>query len=319
MATPVVSVVISAYRSPYLRDAIASVHAQTFSDLEIIVVDDGSPESVQIGGCLCLRQTNQVPGAARNTGIRAAGGVYIAFLDSDDSWEPTYLAEQIAAIRKDQGFDLIYCNALMMRHPESARPTLMESTPPRDLMTWSNLLRDDVTVYLSGVVARREALLDAGLLDERCIHGEDFDPWMRLLKNDARMVFQPRVLLNRRLHPDSLSPDALNHSEKALLMLAKFRGRSDLTAERTAIEWRESRLALGAIAVLVRMLATPGARVAGRGTVHPPRPCSRPPEGLRRHTLGGWRGRVASGEHRSTAHQPRRPRRTPTAPYRGES
>jgi glycosyltransferase involved in cell wall biosynthesis len=237
MATPVVSVVIPAYRSPYLAEAIASVQAQTFSDFEIIVVDDGSPEPVQIGGCLCLRQANQGPASARNTGVRAARGVYVAFLDSDDSWEPTYLEEQIAAIRK--GFDLVYCNALMMGQPESTRRTLMESTPPRDLVTCTSLLRDAFTVYLSGVVARREALLEAGLFDERFIHGEDFDLWMRLLKTGARMAFQPRVLLNRRLHVDSLSADALIHSEKALLVLDKFRGRSDLTAaERNATEWR---------------------------------------------------------------------------------
>lgn len=239
MAAPVVSVVIPAYRSPYLRDAIASVQSQTFSDFEIIVVDDGSPEPLQIDGCLCLRQANQGPAAARNTGIRAARGVYIAFLDSDDSWEPTYLAEQIAAIRKDQGFDLIYCNAMMMGQPESARRTLMESTPPRGLVTCTSLLRDDFTVYLSGVVARRAAVLEAGLFDERFIHGEDFDLWMRMLKKGARMAFQPRILLNRRLHADSLSADALIHSEKALLVLEKFRGRPDLTAaERTAAEWR---------------------------------------------------------------------------------
>jgi len=239
MATPVVSVVIPAYRSPYLRHALASVHAQTFSDFEIIVVDDGSPEPLQIGGCRCLRQENQGPAAARNTGIRAARGVYVAFLDSDDTWEPTYLEEQIAAIGKDPGFDLIYCNALMMGQPERTRRTLMESSPPREFMTCSNLLREDVTVYLSGVVARREVLLEAGLFDERFIHGEDFDLWMRLLKNGARMMLQPRVLLNRRLHADSLSADALTHSEKALLVLEKFRGRSDLTAaERTATEWR---------------------------------------------------------------------------------
>src|SRR5260370_9680540 len=90
MATPVVSVVIPAYRSPYLRHAIESVQAQTFSDFEIIVVDDGSPERLQIGGYLCLRQANQRPAAARNTGIRAPHGVYAAFLYTDHSWEPTY-------------------------------------------------------------------------------------------------------------------------------------------------------------------------------------------------------------------------------------
>lgn len=247
MTTPTVSVVIPFYRAQYLRDAIESVQKQTFDDYEIIVVDDGSPDSPEVEGWLrsdrgrlqYLRQKNKGPAAARNTGIRAAQGRFVAFLDSDDAWEPTYLEEQLTAIHKGQGFDVIHCNALMIGQPESARLALMQSTPPRDLATCTSLLRDDVTVYLSSVVARREALLEAGLFDERFIHGEDFDLWMRLLKNGARMGFQPRVLLNRRLHADSLSADALIHSDKALLVLEKFRDRPDLTAgERTAAETR---------------------------------------------------------------------------------
>jgi len=247
MTAPTVSVVIPFYRSEYLHAAIQSVQRQTFHDYEIIVVDDGSPDQPEVEAWLgadrvrlqYLRQENQGPAAARNSALRAARGRFVAFLDSDDTWEPTYLEEQLAELTRDQGFDLIYCNALMMGQPESTRRTLMESTPPRDRITCSDLLQDDVTVCLSSVVARREALLEAGLFDERFIHGEDFDLWMRLLKNGGRMAFQPRVLLNRRLHADSLSADALNHSENALLVVEKFRGRSDLTAaERTAAELR---------------------------------------------------------------------------------
>ena len=239
MATPAVSVVIPAYRSPYLHEATASVQAQTFSDFEIIIVDDGSPEAIQIDGCLCLRQTNQGPAAARNTGIRAARGVYVAFLDSDDTWEPTYLEEQLAAIRRDPSLDLIYCNALMMGRPESERRRLLESAPTRAPATCASLVRGEYTVYLSGVVARREALLEAGLFDERFVHGEDFDLWVRMVKRGARMGFQPRVLLNRRLHAESLSFDSLTHSEKALLVVEKFAARPDLTtAELAAVGWR---------------------------------------------------------------------------------
>jgi glycosyltransferase involved in cell wall biosynthesis len=244
---PTVSVVIPFYRAQYLRDAVESVQKQTCEDYEIIVIDDGSPDRADVERWLrsdrdrfqYLRQENKGPAAARNTGIRAAQGRFVAFLDSDDTWEPTYLEEQLAAIHKGQSLDLIHCNALMIGQPESARLALMQSTPPRDLATCTSLLRDDLTVYLSSVVVRREALVQAGLFDERFIHGEDFDLWMRLLKNGARMAFQPRVLLNRRLHADSLSADALIHSDKALLVLEKFRDRQDLTAaERTAAEKR---------------------------------------------------------------------------------
>src|SRR5712692_408876 len=126
MATPTVIVVIPFYRAQYLRDAIESVQKQTFDDYEIIVVDDGSPDSPPVEQWLgsdrdrlqYLRQEKQGPAAARNTGIRAARGRLVAFLDSDDRWELTYLEEQLAAITRDGDVDLVYCNALTMGRSE---------------------------------------------------------------------------------------------------------------------------------------------------------------------------------------------------------
>jgi len=247
MATPTVSVVIPFYRAHYLGDAIQSVRAQTFIDYELVVVDDGSPDRKEVdrlglpedGRIRYLRQENQGPAAARNTALRAARGQFVAFLDSDDTWEPTYLQEQIDGLTRNSGLDVIYCNALMMGQPETDRRALMESTGPRELATCTSLLREEYTVYLSGVVARRDLILAAGLFDERFVHGEDFDLWTRMLKRGARMAFQPRVLLNRRLHSGSLSSDSLTHSEKALLVVEKFQARTDLTRdERAAVEWR---------------------------------------------------------------------------------
>lgn len=247
MTTPTVSVVIPFYRARYLRHALESVRAQTFSDYEIVVVDDGSPDREEVdrlgltenARIQYLRQENEGPAAARNTALRAARGQFVAFLDSDDTWEPTYLQEQIDGLTRDNGLDVIYCNALMMDQPETDRRALTESTPSRELATCTSLLREEYTVFLSGVVARRDLILDAGLFDERFVHGEDFDLWTRMLKRGARMGFQPRVLLNRRLHADSLSSDSLTHSQNALLVVEKFGARTDLTAaERDAVRWR---------------------------------------------------------------------------------
>jgi GT2 family glycosyltransferase len=246
MAAPIVSVIIPFYRARYLSEALESVRAQTLTDYEIVVVDDGSPDRADVDGWLLddthirhLRQENQGPAAARNTALRVSRGEFVAFLDSDDTWEPTYLEEQIAGLSRGQGLDVIYCGALMMGQSEAERQALTESTPSRALATCTSMLREEYTVFLSGVVARRELIVAAGLFDERFVHGEDFDLWVRMLKQGARMGFQTRVLLNRRLHSDSLSSDSLTHSEKALLVMEKFRTRVDLTsAERAAVEWR---------------------------------------------------------------------------------
>jgi glycosyltransferase involved in cell wall biosynthesis len=247
VATPTVSVVIPVYRARYLHAALESVRAQTFIDYEIILIDDGSPDRAEVDACLAgegariryLRQENQGPAAARNTGLRSARGRFVAFLDSDDTWEPTYLETQLAALTRAPGFDVIYCNALMIGQSDEDRRRLTESIPSRQPATCTSLLRDEYTVFLSGVVARRDLIVEAGLFDERFVHGEDFDLWIRLLKRGAQMGFQPRVLLNRRLHGESLSSDSLAHSEKAVLVLEKFQARTDLNAsERAAVEWR---------------------------------------------------------------------------------
>lgn len=246
MVTPAVSVVIPVYRARYLRPAIDSVLAQTFRDFEIIVVDDGSPERLEVeAGSMAdrdrfrlLKQANQGPSAARNTGIRAARGTLVAFLDADDTWEPTYLQEQIAAITREGGLDLVYGNWLTEGAPESDRERL-ELSRTYGPVTCAGLLRDECTIILSAVVAKRQTLMDAGLFNEKFRHAEDFDLWLRVLKNGARFAFQRRVLLNRRIYPGSLSHDTVTHGENALLVLEEFLRRGDLdAAERAAGRWR---------------------------------------------------------------------------------
>src|SRR5260370_34713222 len=114
MSEPVeFSVIIPTYnRLDFLKRAIASVWTQTHTDYEIIVVDDGSTDGsmdylLSLGSRVtALRQTNRGPGAARNLGAERAVGRYLAFLDSDDSWDPWTLATFHALIQQyqDTGF-----------------------------------------------------------------------------------------------------------------------------------------------------------------------------------------------------------------------
>jgi len=251
-AAPAVSVVIPVYRAErYIGDALDSVFAQTFPDYEVIVVDDGSPDADALNRALkpyrdrilYIRQQNRGPSAARNTGINRARGEFIAFLDSDDYWEPEYLSQQLALLNGDPGLDVVYTDARIAGDSELAGRTFMQDAPSEGEVTFEGLLRERCTVILSGAVAKRRALIDAGQFNEEFSYAEDFDLWLRLIKRGARFAYQTRVLLTKREHSGSLCSDMVNLFENALIVLDRARLAYQLTdSEKEAIAWRQSKL-----------------------------------------------------------------------------
>src|ERR1700730_2251989 len=108
-AAPLISVIIPAYNvASYIDETLGGVFAQTFTDFEVIIVNDGSPDTEEFERAIqpyresiCyLKQENRGASGARNTGLRAARGELIAFLDADDLWSPNYLAEQLRFMRE---------------------------------------------------------------------------------------------------------------------------------------------------------------------------------------------------------------------------
>ena len=116
MSGPTVTVVIPSYNSaPWLPETLASVLAQNRVELEAIVVDDGSKDNTRevvakFPDVRYLYQNNAGVAAARNTGIRAAQGKYIALLDSDDIWEPHKLRRQVEILDRYPGVGLVFSN-----------------------------------------------------------------------------------------------------------------------------------------------------------------------------------------------------------------
>ncbi|HEV2763386.1 MAG TPA: glycosyltransferase family A protein [Pyrinomonadaceae bacterium] len=252
-ATPAVSVVIPAYNAAaHVGEAVASVRAQTFQDFELIVVNDGSPDTPALEralapygeGLVYLKQENAGPSAARNAGVRRARGRFVAFLDSDDAWEPAYLAEQLKAFEEDPALDLVYADALIVGDTALAGKTFMQCHPSRGAVTAEALLREDCTVLTSCVVARREALLDAGLFDEKFRRSEDFDLWVRMAHGGARLGYQRKVLARHRRHGKSLTSDYIRMYDSQLEVFSKLRdvlgGEATL---RGLAEWRLERCA----------------------------------------------------------------------------
>jgi glycosyltransferase involved in cell wall biosynthesis len=203
---PIVSVVIPAYNTAgYIARTLDSVLAQTFTSYEIILVNDGSPDTPALEQALqaylpeirYIKQENRGPSGARNAAIRKARGKYIAFLDSDDVWLPQHLARQVEALENDPNLGLVYANAL---HIEGDTPvgTTFDSTPQSLPVTFETLLRERSTVSTSSAVASRQAIMEAGLFDESLNRCEDFDLWLRMARNGVGMTFTREVQMGHR-------------------------------------------------------------------------------------------------------------------------
>jgi glycosyltransferase involved in cell wall biosynthesis len=227
----VVSVVVPAFRaSRDIAGALASIFDQTFTRYEVLVVNDGSPDTPALERAIApfrtriryLTQENRGAGAARNAAIRAARGRYLAFLDADDLWLPEFLARQVAFLEADRARDLVYSDAIISGDTPLAGRRFMEKAPSDGPVTLVSLLEQRCTVPLSTVVARRAAVVAAGLFDETLRRGQDFELCLRLAHRGASLAYQPIVLAEHRARADRLSGDALQEIERALNVLDRF-------------------------------------------------------------------------------------------------
>ncbi len=244
---PAVSIVIPAYKvAPFIREALDSVFAQSFTDFEVIVINDGSPDTAELEQAIerylnditYLKQTNQGAGAARNAGLRVARGRFVAFLDGDDIWLPNFLSEQLELIQSGGGYDLVYSDAVNFGDKASDGRTSMETNPSDGEVTFDKLLSGECNVITSAVVARKELIMRVDLFDVNFPNSQDFDLWLRLAKDaNARITYQQRVLVRRRLYHGSLASDSVKSFEGELRVLEKVSRRADLTArERATLE-----------------------------------------------------------------------------------
>src|SRR6266550_662463 len=247
-AAPLVSIVIPAYNvAPYINGTLATVFAQTFTDFEVIIVNDGSPDTDEFEGAIqpyrerivYLKQENRGASAARNAGLRAARGELIAFLDADDLWLPNYLAEQLKFI-SEYGCDLACADAMIFGVSADAGRTymdsLMKTAPPEGRVTFLELVNADRSLITSGVVVRRNLILEVGLFDEGLRNAQDLDLWLRLARHGARLAYQRKVLLSYRSRVNSLSGDAINSHQRELRVFDKIEQSYEFTpAERLEV------------------------------------------------------------------------------------
>jgi hypothetical protein len=227
--TPTVSVIIPAYNTAaYIVETLDSVFAQTFTDFEVIVINDGSPDTDKLEKIIepylerivYLKQENRGPSAARNAGIRCARGEYIAFLDSDDSWLPQYLAEQFRLFENSTGLSMVYCDALLFGQSPLSGKSYFQAFPPRNLVTFESLLKG-CSIFMHCVVVRKRVLFEAGLFDEELRLLEDIHLWLRIAYRGGLIVCNQQVLARRRYRLCSLSQVTNRDMAEAQLRVMK--------------------------------------------------------------------------------------------------
>jgi len=243
MPDPLVSVIIPVWNAAgFIEETVRSVLRQTFTDYELIIVNDGSPDTVELeavllpyrGSLKYLRERHKGAAAARNAALRVARGSYIAFLDADDSWLATYLDQQIAFLKAHPDVDLVYADARLTGDSPLAGRTFMETAPSRGPVTLKSLLSLRCHVIASGVVVKRAVVLDVGMFDESIARGHDFDLWIRIARRGARLAYQRRVLLSRHIHSSNLSGNAISECERALAELRRIEGSMPLAPDERA-------------------------------------------------------------------------------------
>ena len=237
-----VSVIIPAYNAAdFIAAALDSIFSQTFNDYEVIVINDGSPDTTQLEQALApyltriiyLKQENRGAAAARNVGLRSARGRFVAFLDADDLWLPAYLASQINFL-DTSNVDLVYADAELIGDAEMAGRSYMETAPSAGEVNAESLLALRCNVITSGVVARRNPIIAVGMFDEGIRRGHDFDLWLRLAKSGAKISYQKKVLLKHRILASSLSGDSASQYQRAFKVLDTIRQRGHLTSREAA-------------------------------------------------------------------------------------
>lgn len=210
MGTPTVSVIIPTYnRAPLVAEAVASVLAQTWTDYELLVVDDGSTDATlevlaPFRDRLRLLQQpeNRGVSAARNRGAQEARGEWLAFLDSDDLWLPAKLARQLQWLAAHPGVQIAQTEEIWLRHGRRVNPKKQHRKQSGRIFLPSLHL---CLVSPSAVMLRRELFLQAGGFDESLPACEDYDLWLRLSwQYDIGLVPEP-LIVKRGGHPDQLS------------------------------------------------------------------------------------------------------------------
>jgi glycosyltransferase involved in cell wall biosynthesis len=229
---PVASVITRAYNAArYLGESTRSALDQTFRDLVLIIVDGGSNDQpLELAHQMQSREPSRVrvvskpnggPSAARDAGLAAASGEYMALPDADDVWKPEFLAREVAVFTDIPTVDLVTGNGWNLggsRHGQPVRPFPDRRPAP----TLASFISDERAVFVM-TVFRRHVFEAVGDFDESLRGNEDFDCWMRAAIAGFRSHRNAEPLAWYRRRQDSLSADPMRMISGAIAVCGKLR------------------------------------------------------------------------------------------------
>lgn len=201
---PTVSAVVTTYERPEkVRRAIESVWDQTYDDVQLVVVEDGSDSGVEqwlyrhgSGATYVCHDKNRGLAAARNSGLEHSNGDFVAYLDDDDEWKPRRVEAQVEAWREwadDADLAVVYC-PVEVRTPDGEHVTTIQPTNEGNLREAIKV--EGALTLSSSCLFDREVLETVGGFDEGLPSGIDHDIWMTLAVHDyaARAIDEPLVI-----------------------------------------------------------------------------------------------------------------------------
>ena len=237
-----ISVIIPTYNRAFrLRNALRSIYAQTLKPMEVLVIDDGSTDETGEMIKSEFPQVRYIPtkskgvSHARNVGIRASRGQWIALLDSDDEWLPGKLAAQVELIKRNPGYRICHTEEIWIRH--GVRVNQMD----KHRKSGGRIFQDCLPLCVispSSVMIERSLLKDVGLFDEKLIVCEDYDLWLRICAREPVLFVEEPLITKYGGHDDQLSQQHWGMDRFRIKALEKIirHGRLDHEDRQAAIE-----------------------------------------------------------------------------------
>ncbi|MGI6360278.1 MAG: glycosyltransferase family 2 protein [Acholeplasmatales bacterium] len=225
-----VSVIIPTHnRSSFLVKSIDSVIAQTYKNIEIIVVSDGSTDDTDEIMKPFLKRSNikyfinEKPRGAnytRNVGIKKASGLFIAFLDDDDTWDITKIEKQMNLFLTNDKIGLV-TSGFYITYPEQNINKIYIPKPKLD--SSKDILIKNVIGGTPGVIVKREHLMKSGLFDENLSALQDYDLWIRICQiTFVGYINEPLVYVDHHLNRDKISNNTSKYIESRKIINSKY-------------------------------------------------------------------------------------------------